>query len=156
VVTSSCFQTFTADVTQKFTGPTIQTYTGTVTQDFGATKTTINGDWTQHVTGKIDQTIDGVCKWFKTDAHFMITVGATSDTFIGLKHSAGLSVNLTTTASANISFAASVKLEYNATLDLRASDIKMTKASLWSVFATGAIGLSAPMYMITAGEVIVV
>jgi hypothetical protein len=32
----------------------------------------------------------------------------------------------------------------------------VNKASLWSVFATTAIGLSAPMYVITAGEVVIV
>jgi type VI secretion system secreted protein VgrG len=92
-------------------GTVEETYDGALTRTFksGATKTVI-GDETNTITGSFNQHAG-------TKQH--ITLGTTSDTFIGLKNSNSLAANFTFTGGINVSVNASLNLSMSAALDIK-------------------------------------
>jgi hypothetical protein len=115
------------------------------------------------VIGNWSQTITGVSSWFKTDAHVGVTLGATTDTFLGVKNSNtvgasasfALSANFSATCSADLKLAMGVEAKFGAPVDLRASGIKVTKCDDWSVVSSATAKIFATeITFVAAGPII--
>jgi type VI secretion system secreted protein VgrG len=144
-------------------GTLIDTVTSTVSQDYGATTTKINGNWDQTITGLLTQTINGPTSHFKGDAHTTVTVGITSDTFIGLKNSNMLGTNISSSLGANLAFsyamdfkliAGGTKAEFGSAQDIRATGVTKTDCIVFQLTAAGAANLnSAAVIALTAPSI---
>jgi type VI secretion system secreted protein VgrG len=148
-------------VTRNVAGEVYETTAGAHKETFNSgVTTTVVGDWNQTITGHLTQTINGPASHFKTDSHATVTVGKTSDTFIGLKNSNALaasfsltaganivvnaSLNLTVSAAVDIKLLAGFKAEFGAPIDLRAvAGLKTTTCGTFAVEAEAFITLMA-------------
>ena len=135
-VSKDVFESLNANLDVFVNGATKQTYQGDHgvyswskrTEEVGGAhdekshsgrNTTVIGDWNQTISGKINKTELGVSTHFKGDSHATVTVGMTSDTFIGLKNSNSLSGSLAVTVGANIVLNASLNLTISAAVDIK-------------------------------------
>jgi hypothetical protein len=116
----------------------------------GGVAETVNGALVQTITGPFTQTVGGALTVkssstmfdlgpveFKKDRHVAVTMGATSDTFIGAKHSAtvgmtmttNLAINTTLSASVDLMFAAAMKATYGSSIILHEVPSKVDTAA---------------------------
>jgi type VI secretion system secreted protein VgrG len=142
---------------------TTQSWAARTIEVGGAHTETSHSGRTTTVIGNWSQTITGVSSWFKTDAHVGVTLGATTDTFLGVKNSNtvgasasfALSANFSATCSADLKLAMGVEAKFGAPVDLRASGIKVTKCDDWSVVSSATAKIFATeITFVAAGPII--
>ena len=99
---------FESGWTRNVTGTVMENVEGSLTENLvGPRHTNISGAWTQTIGGGVKQTITGPEQHFKLDAHYGLTVGAASDTYIGVKNSNFLGGQASLTVGAFLSLKAS-------------------------------------------------
>lgn len=113
VLISNTQRTYGATIDEKFFGSAFRTYASTVNE-------TYQSDLSRVVQGSCDTTVTGLAKYLNLDAHIMVTLGATSDTFIGIKNEncvvgkiesmLGLRLALMVGAQIDVNAAAAIKI----------------------------------------------
>lgn len=137
----------------------------------GEATTHVTGNWVRTIDGNLTEVANGPVKHIKSDAHIALTVGATSDTFIGFKNSnfIGGQLNLTAAASVAITVGPSTALklanELSFTAGMRGSiiagvDVKVNAAASVSVTPVGLEEISdelkvAGNYILAGGMVVI-
>ncbi|HEY4119707.1 MAG TPA: hypothetical protein VGM56_17690, partial [Byssovorax sp.] len=128
----------TCDSVERHAGAVLEDYTsldqgisGTVTMSSGPITQTVTGGITQTATGDIS--VSGAGSAFfsfgsthhKFDSHIMLTIGATSDTFIGGQNSNFVGVKMGITAALSLTMSMGVSLDIDASVKMKLAPCKI-------------------------------
>ncbi|MFO0587750.1 MAG: type VI secretion system tip protein TssI/VgrG [Polyangiaceae bacterium] len=119
-------RTYGGMIDEKFYGPASRAY-------FGSVFETYQSDFSATIQGSYDVTVTGPVKHTNSDAHIMVTLGATSDTFIGIKNENCIVGKIESMLGLRLALMVGVQIDLNAAAAIKvggAPEIKVRSAFL--------------------------